>query len=189
MRHWLSPVGVSLVAVLVVGLLYAWAQDTTIRWHFQNGFDLGAERLSGMARASSTGITVGGTDVASVAIARGALTTTFGSTGVLPPLPETEVIASAATITADACGGIKRISSASAVTTGTTHTITAPSAALAGCVMVLLNVNASDAITLDANANIKLVSGANVALAANSSLVVGCDGTAWRQLTAQLTAT
>jgi hypothetical protein len=106
----------------------------------------------------------------------------------IPSLPATETIVATATITANACGTIKRITAAGAVTTNTTNTITAPSSANAGCRMVINNVGANT-ITLDKNANILLVGGADVALLANSSITVYSDGSIWRQITAQLTAT
>ncbi len=101
-------------------------------------------------------------------------------------VPSTETIASAATITADACGGIKRIQSTGAVTTGTTNTFTAPSAALAGCIMYLKNVDDTDAITLDTNALFKSAGAANVVLAAGDTIIVGTDGTFWYQFSALL---
>jgi hypothetical protein len=108
--------------------------------------------------------------------------------GRLEKFPTAEAIVATATITADACGGIKRISSASALTTNTTNTITAPAATNAGCKMTLCNVNAADAITLDKNANILLVGGADVVLAAGCCIDVyssGASGT-WKQTSAQL---
>lgn len=103
------------------------------------------------------------------------------------PVPTTEVVVAAATITANACGGIKNISSASAVTTGTTNTFTAPSAANAGCIMQVCNVNASDAITLDDNAlfNASGIGGAtpgDTVLGALDCVSVGSTGTVWNQL-------
>lgn len=115
------------------------------------------------------------------------ITTVAG--GVLGPVPTAEVIVAAATITADACGGVKRISSASAVTTGTTNTFTAPAAGNAGCRMLVVNVNASDAITLDVNANFAAQDGANVVLAAGGTVAVQSDGTVWRQESAAIDPT
>lgn len=66
--------------------------------------------------------------------------------------PAAETIGAGGTITADACGGTKRVTSTAARTTSTSNTFTAPSALLAGCEMLLVNVGAF-AITLDNNAN------------------------------------
>jgi hypothetical protein len=107
---------------------------------------------------------------------------------VLNLLPTSETIAGGGTITADACGGNKRITSASAVTTNTTDTFTAPSANNAGCMMQVCNANATDAITLDKNANTLLVGGADVVLAAGCCVDVVSTGAGgvWKQTTAQL---
>jgi hypothetical protein len=124
----------------------------------------------------------------------GASTTavTLTSTGVDPvvdgvgfrvPLPTTQVIAATETIAADACGGIKLISSASAVTTNTTDTFTAPAAGNAGCIMHVCNVNAADAITLDDNTNFDAIDGANVVLTAGACIGVGSTGSIWKSLT------
>ncbi len=108
------------------------------------------------------------------------------ATGFLGVVPATETVAAAATITANACGGIKRIQSTGAQTTNTTNTFTAPTAALAGCVMFLKNVDDTDTITLDTNANFKSAGAANVALAAGDTIIVGTDGTFWYQFSALL---
>lgn len=102
-------------------------------------------------------------------------------------VPTTQVIGAGGTITADACGGMKLLSSAAAVTTDTTNTITAPAAANKGCVMYLVNTNASDAITLDDNALFEGsgVAGAtpgDTAIGASDVCAVGSDGSVWRQL-------
>lgn len=109
---------------------------------------------------------------------------------LLLPNPSAQTIAGGDTITADACGGVKRISSASAVTTNTTNSITAPAAANSGCKMTICNMNAADAITLDHNANIHLTGAGNLALAAGSCvdfLSTGASGV-WKQTTAQFAA-
>lgn len=107
--------------------------------------------------------------------------------GALAVVPDSETIASGGTITANACGGIKRIDSGSAVTTDTTNTFTAPAEENRGCVMYVCNTNASDAITLDDNANAELsgIAGGtpgNTALGAADCVTVGSDGSVWRQL-------
>ena len=107
----------------------------------------------------------------------------FGS--VLMPAPSAETIADTATITANACGGIKRISSAGTVTTNTTNTFTAPAAGNAGCVMSVYNSGAQT-INLDANANFLTLAGANVALTAGCIVEVASTGASgvWVQRTA-----
>lgn len=102
-------------------------------------------------------------------------------------VPTTQVIGAGGTIAADACGGFKKLSSAAAVTTDTTNTITAPAASNKGCVMYVVNTNASDTITLDDNA---LFEGSGVAggtpgntvVGAGDVCAVGSDGAVWRQL-------
>lgn len=193
MPPWLRGLSLSLVGLTACAWLYAYAQGafdpTTTIPVFENGFRLGPERLNGMNRTGATALTVGGTDVATLSTLAGTSAVVTTAAGEIVTMPATQVIASGGTIAADACGGLKRISSASAVTTDTTNTFTAPAAGNAGCLMLVCNMNASDAITLDVNALTKLVGGANVALAASACLAVGQDGTTWRQLTAQLAAT
>ncbi len=95
--------------------------------------------------------------------------------------PATETIAAAAVITADACGTIKRIDGAT-VTTDTTNTFTTPTASHAGCCMDVINVDAADTITLDANANFKTAGGANQALGPFDTIRVCSDGSVWYQM-------
>lgn len=109
-------------------------------------------------------------------------TVLLGAAHHADPLPTAEAITAAATITANACGGIKRITSATALSTGTTNTFTAPAAANENCVMMVCNANASDAITLDNNALFESSGGADVVLAGKECVAVGSDGAVWRQL-------
>jgi hypothetical protein len=102
--------------------------------------------------------------------------------------PTTQTIAATNTITANACGGLKAVTAAGAVTTNTTDTFTAPAAANAGCVMDVCNTGATNAITLDKNTNFFTLAGADVVLLANTCVRVGNDGTRWRQLTPLHTA-
>lgn len=104
---------------------------------------------------------------------------------VLMPIPTSQTIAGGDTVTADACGGVKRISSAGAVTTSTTNTFTAPAASNAGCVMSVCNVGANN-ITLDNNANFKSPGGADVVMTADDCILVGSTGASgvWYALTA-----
>jgi hypothetical protein len=102
--------------------------------------------------------------------------------------PATETIAAGAIITANACGGLKRVSAAGAVTTSTVDTFTAPALTNTGCQMTLVNVGANT-ITLDKNAKFLTLTAADLVLAANTSVVIVSDGTAWRQVTAILAGT
>lgn len=96
-----------------------------------------------------------------------------------------QTIAAGGTIAANACGTIKRISSAGVVTTDTVNTFTAPAAANAGCTMYVINVGANN-ITLDANANFVSPGGADVVMTPNDAILVGSTGAggAWYALSA-----
>lgn len=98
-------------------------------------------------------------------------------------MPATQTIAATNTITGDGCGTVKRITAASAVTTNTTNTFTAPSASNSGCRMSVCNVGASS-ITLDNNALFQSAAGANVVLTAADCVEVASTGVggAWYQL-------
>jgi hypothetical protein len=93
-------------------------------------------------------------------------------------VPTAETIASGGTVTANACGGMKRITAAGAVTTSTTATFTAPATANKGCKMFVYNTGAN-AITLDTQTAYLGVAGANVVLAQNEGVCVINDGTIW----------
>jgi hypothetical protein len=84
--------------------------------------------------------------------------------------PAVQTIASGNTITANACGTVKMIHASGAVTTDTTNTFTAPTAAMSGCCMTVISDGA--AITLDANANFKTIGGADVVLGQYDSIMV-----------------
>jgi len=100
---------------------------------------------------------------------------------ILPPMPAQQSVASGGTITADACGGIKRITAAGAYTTDTTNTITAPTSALAGCAMDIVYLG-TDTLTLDANTLFKTNYGANIALTQYDTIRVSNDGSTWYQI-------
>jgi hypothetical protein len=103
------------------------------------------------------------------------------SVGVPLMPPATETIVAGASITANACNTLKRLTAAGAVTTSATETFTAPAVAPPGCIMFLCNVGAN-AITLDVNANFKASGGAVVVLGADDCTTVVNDGTVWRSL-------
>jgi len=99
--------------------------------------------------------------------------------------PSTQTIAAGNTIAGDACGSLKLITSAGAVTTDTTNTFTAPAAGNKGCIMHVCNTGANN-ITLDNNANFKSAGGADVVLTQDDCVTVGSTGASgvWYQLTA-----
>lgn len=103
---------------------------------------------------------------------------------IIPEVPAEETIAAAATITADACGSIKLITTddLGAVTTGTTNTFTAPAAANEGCIMLVCNSGGTDNITLDDNALFS--AGGDVALTPEDCTTVASTGAIWYQITA-----
>jgi hypothetical protein len=99
--------------------------------------------------------------------------------------PVTQTIAATDTIVADACGSVKPIDSAGAVTTGTTDTFTTPASGYQGCVMHVCNVG-SNLITLDNNSNFKSAGGLDVVMTADDCVTVGLPSSSgpWYQLTA-----
>jgi hypothetical protein len=101
----------------------------------------------------------------------------------------TETIAAGATITIDRCGVVKNITAAGAVTTGTTNTFTAATTLPNGCQVLVCNVGATNAVTLDKNVLFLSQGGADVALLGNSCLMILGNGALWRQTTAQQTST
>lgn len=100
---------------------------------------------------------------------------------MLNPLPPPETILSGGIITADACGGVKRITGG-AVTTSTVDTFTRPSVANKNCWMAVCNVSANT-ITLDENANF-IAAAATIALTTDDCVSVVSDGLVWRQVSA-----
>ena len=96
----------------------------------------------------------------------------------------TQTIAAGNTISADSCGGIKAINAGGAVTTDTTNTFSAPSGSsqLSNCCMDVVNVDDTDAITLDNNALFKSAGGADVVLGAGDTVRVCTDATTWYQI-------
>jgi hypothetical protein len=98
------------------------------------------------------------------------------TTGIVPT---EEVIAAAGTITADACGGVKLITTddGGQIWTNTTNTFTAPSSANAGCVMYVCNSGDDDNINLDDNELFE--AGGNIQLAPEDCVLVASTGTVW----------
>ncbi len=91
-----------------------------------------------------------------------------------------QTIAAGDTITANACGTVKRINAAGTVTTAV-GAFTAPAAANAGCCMDVINTGAS-AITLIANPAFKTIGGANQTLSEYDAMRVCSDGANWYQI-------
>jgi hypothetical protein len=101
--------------------------------------------------------------------------------GSMGPLPAIQTIASGDTIRGDACGGLKRITAAGAVTTSTSATFTAATTmGGAACEMVVCNVGVTNSITLDNNAAFLSIGAADIVLTANDCTRVISDGLTWR---------
>jgi len=101
--------------------------------------------------------------------------------------PATQTIAAGGTITANACGTVKRITAASGVTTSTTDTFDAPNGGNAGCIMVVCNLG-SNTITLDTNARYLGAGAADTVLTSSDCVIVAQEGSVpvWAQITAVL---
>ena len=95
--------------------------------------------------------------------------------------PATQTITAGATITADACGGVKRISAASAATTSTSNSFTAPSALNSGCVMDVINVGPAP-ITIDSNAIFPTKNAADAVLDSSGTIKVVSVGSYWMKV-------
>ena len=135
---------------------------------------------------SSGTLTVDGTSPA-IVVGSPAATPVQGSLIVHNGAAQT--IAGGNTITADACGGIKTINAAAAVSTSLTDTFTAPGAANRGCCMDITNIDTVDTITLDTNANFNTSGGLDVALTPCDVVRVCSDGTDWYQVAAAVANT
>lgn len=86
-----------------------------------------------------------------------------GDRGWIVTTTAVQTIGAGNTVTADVCGGIKRINSSGAVTTDTTNTFTAGAAWTLGCCMDVVNSGGNN-ITLDSNANFRSNGAADVVL-------------------------
>jgi len=98
-----------------------------------------------------------------------------------------QTIAEGDVIAANACGTIKIITAGGAVTTNTTHSITNPASAPAGCCMAIYNTGGTHTITLDTNTTLVVGAASNLALASKDLAIFCNDGTNWIQVTAVLT--
>ena len=99
--------------------------------------------------------------------------------------PATQTIANLDTITADACGGLKRISAANAVWSSTNTPITTPETVsdnnLSGCIMDVMNVGTGN-ITVSTAATVFLTGGAPIVLSSSDTFRIASDGVLWRQI-------
>jgi len=99
--------------------------------------------------------------------------------------PAIQTIGAGGTIAADACGGLKRITSTADRTTSTTNSFTAPATKSdtgnAGCTMDVVNVG-DYAITIDYNALFNGAGAANVVLGSSDTVRVASDGAMWYQV-------
>jgi hypothetical protein len=107
--------------------------------------------------------------------------TPMSATGIYDPMPVVQTIATGDTVQADACGGLKRLTSAGAVSTSLTNTFTAPGTSNMGCRLQVCNVGTNN-ITLDNNPNFKSIGGADIVLTADDCTVVESDGIVWRSI-------
>lgn len=186
--------GFNALALLVLGSAYLVAQEAyykrTDPFQLVAGLYVGdgATPLKAVTNPSTGVVQLGGTDVTGLTMLAGASTRTVDTNGMRQTAVATQTIGAGGIIAADSCGSRKDITAAAPVTTDTTNSITAPAASNANCIMIVCNVGAN-AITIDKNANVLLVGGTDVVLAANACITVGSNGTIWRQLTAQLAAT
>jgi hypothetical protein len=148
--------------IIILGLLLVWAAPS---WAFT--LTIGS---------ANTGDTQSGRVETSSPAA-----TPMSATGIYDPMPAVQTIAAGDTVQADACGGLKRLTSAGAVTTSLTSTFTAPATSNAGCRLQVCNTGANN-ITLDNNAQFKSIGGADIVLTADDCTVVESDGIVWRSI-------
>ena len=160
------------------------ADGTTALTTAANSVYIGAE-TRGFNNSDSNSIVIGhnaiglGANTAVIGNTSTTLNQFYGSLIVTPPAVQT--IAAGNTITANACGTIKMITSAGAVTTDTSNTFTAPASSNSGCCMDVVNVGSNN-ITLDNNANFFSSGGADVVLGEADSCRVCSSGVIWYQI-------
>lgn len=153
------------------------------------GYDIDAPSATGSNQLSignlifGTGVDGTGTTVSGGAIGIGL---TNPASMFVVQSPSAESITAGATITANACGTIKKLTSAGNVTTDTTNTFTSPTSGYDGCCMDVYNTGANT-ITLDQNAKFKTSGGANVSLTSGSFTKVCSNGANWYQTIAVMT--
>jgi hypothetical protein len=105
-----------------------------------------------------------------------------GAANLVYPYPASQVLASGTVITANACGGVKRIQAGAAVTTNTTDTFTAVAGITPPCAMDVVNVG-SFTVTLDDNVNFHGAGAADVVLGSSDTIrVIAVTGIGWIQI-------
>lgn len=105
--------------------------------------------------------------------------TMTNSTAQYTVVPATQTLTAGFTITADACGGLKRINGVGDLTSDTSNTLTAPSSSNAGCRMLIVNVDSVDTFYLDSNSLFGVTSAASLPIGPKGSISVWSDGTVW----------
>ena len=158
----------------------------------------GAVTLLGLGDGSDEDITLNLDDVANtvgVSTSTGVTTVDLGAIGVtttgtvkanlIATPASAQTIGAGGIIAADSCGGLKIVTAAGAVATDTTHSITAPAAANAGCCMDIYNSGA-ETITIDTNTTVIVGGAANLALTQLDVVRFCSDGTNWVQAAALL---
>lgn len=152
--------GFALVAALAVTVV---ARPTN-SWNFKSLLLQSDQTLTAQGPANFTGTVTLGT----------------GAT-LLAPIPAAQTLAAAFQISANACGGIKQITSAGVVTSSTTTPFPTAAAGNAGCDMTIVNVGASS-ITVKAVAlQFFPLNNADVVIGSSSTLTVISNGSFWYQ--------
>lgn len=152
--------GFALVAALAAGV----AARPTNSWNFKTLLLQSDQTLTVQGPANFTG------------------TVTLGAgSSILVPIPATQVVAAGDSIVANACGGVKQISSAGVVSSSTTFPFTAAAAANAGCDMSIVNVGASTITVKAAALQFFPLNNADVVLGSSSTLTVISNGSFWFQ--------
>lgn len=149
---------------------------------------VGELKTSTIVAKTGSGILIGSTTVvvAEVRFGTAGVTSTMTvTTGYLAAV-SSQTIAAGDVITSSACGGVAILYAASAVTTNTTNTFTAPAASNRGCCLRLVLDRLSANITLDNNALFDSAGGADVVMTAKDSVNVCQTGTYWVQTSALL---
>lgn len=99
--------------------------------------------------------------------------------------PAAQTVTSLATISANACGGVKRIQATGDFWANTTNPFTAPSSASgnsnAGCAMNVINVS-SHTITVSTSSVVVLNSSTAIVMGQYDTIRVASDGAQWYQI-------
>lgn len=169
-KNWY--LGAAALGVLLTMSLVGDAWARKVGWLYGNGLHIEAEprdAAPNVATGSEDAYIAGDVEVAG---------------GIFAVVPATQTISASGTITADACGGLKRVTCSGDITTSTSLTFTAPAAANKGCKMRVENVanlsGTACTLYLDGNALFPLTQGfASMALAPGGSIEVFSTGAEW----------